>query len=639
MSALFQIVVSNIFVASLIAILAWQIGRSGRRAKAAHLLWLLVYIKLITPPIVPLHVSIPADWLPQPIAHNVATDTFATNPTTASQPTKTAEKPVSEMAVPAVEPQVPSRFSVPSWLNWAMIAGAIWFVGGAVVLLRSLVRYLRFQKLLREEGIYDQDATEQVRKLLCGSDHDRQWITTPSVLRVPVRVSPMLFGFGRSTAIVCPDELWQSLGKNERNSMLAHEAGHYRRRDHWVRWLQLIVNAAYWWFPIVYWAKGQIERHEEACCDAWAVGNVEVSPRRYAESLLKVVDFISDNDIGKARLASAMHPTESLEERIRLLMRPSAFAEAITPLHSCVGATCLMMWALHPIPVSSQPKRVVIAEQRLLPESFEEDDSDSVEPVSVVPEILLPDSPTGYWNQSPAAQWADFSLALEGAWLNATSGDGIQIRVPGREVIQFSREEITSIVEVPATKRVVIGNQKGQVRLWDLIAGAAVSLIGQHTAEVTSMTFHDASGLVSADTTGSLMRWDLQSGDVLATWSPNQTGNASNNPPVQSVRHSIDGRLVAVLTGDWSGRPTNRTLHFLNSDSLESIADVSIKRDVAVVVEHEGVGWVAIDWVGNVWSLETDSILFKIDKAQVSALVFSEIALLNPYTSNTSENR
>ena len=69
---------------------------------------------------------------------------------------------------------------------------------------------------------------------------------------------------------------------------------------------------------------------------------------------------------------------------------------------------------------------------------------------------------------------------------------------------------------MPATQRVVIGDRLGQVRLWDLSAGVPVSLIGRHTAPVSSLDYHEDSGLVSADDAGSVMRWDLQSGQVLA---------------------------------------------------------------------------------------------------------------------------
>ena len=64
MNAWFQFVAGNIVVATLIGGLAWQVGRSGRRAKLAHLLWVAVFVKLITPPIVLLPITVPESWLP-----------------------------------------------------------------------------------------------------------------------------------------------------------------------------------------------------------------------------------------------------------------------------------------------------------------------------------------------------------------------------------------------------------------------------------------------------------------------------------------------------------------------------------------------------------------------------------------------
>lgn len=59
MIPLLQPVVSNILVATLIAVLAWQVGRSGRRARFAHALWIVFFVKLVTPPIILLPIAVP----------------------------------------------------------------------------------------------------------------------------------------------------------------------------------------------------------------------------------------------------------------------------------------------------------------------------------------------------------------------------------------------------------------------------------------------------------------------------------------------------------------------------------------------------------------------------------------------------
>src|SRR5439155_859256 len=66
---------------------------------------------------------------------------------------------------------------------------------------------------------------------------------------------------------------------------------HLLRRDHWVRVLEFVATCLFWWRPAVWLARRGIEAAEEECCDAWVVGGLAESPRRYAEALLASVDF------------------------------------------------------------------------------------------------------------------------------------------------------------------------------------------------------------------------------------------------------------------------------------------------------------------------------------------------------------
>ena len=49
MGNLTEITAYNAISATLLAIVAWIVGRSARRPQLTHLLWLLVLVKLITP--------------------------------------------------------------------------------------------------------------------------------------------------------------------------------------------------------------------------------------------------------------------------------------------------------------------------------------------------------------------------------------------------------------------------------------------------------------------------------------------------------------------------------------------------------------------------------------------------------------
>src|SRR5262245_18528592 len=92
----------------------------------------------------------------------------------------------------------------------------------------------------------------------------------PEVLLVPGPVPPMVWAIG-FTRVLFPAGLLDRLDSGGRHALLIHELAHVRRRDHWVRWLELLVLALYWWYPLVWLARYRLQASEEECCDAWVV--------------------------------------------------------------------------------------------------------------------------------------------------------------------------------------------------------------------------------------------------------------------------------------------------------------------------------------------------------------------------------
>ena len=60
--------------------------------------------------------------------------------------------------------------------------------------------------------------------------------------------------------------------------IFAHELLHYRRRDHWVGFLQLMVAAVWWFHPLVWWMNRQVSRTREMSCDEQAIASLACPP-------------------------------------------------------------------------------------------------------------------------------------------------------------------------------------------------------------------------------------------------------------------------------------------------------------------------------------------------------------------------
>ena len=93
--------------------------------------------------------------------------------------------------------------------------------------------------------------------------------------------------------MVLPEWLWSDLDGSQREAVLGHEFAHLRRRDHWVRRLEALVLGLYWWDPVAWWARREVERAEEPCCDAWVTWAFPGPARSYAEALIKSAAFLS----------------------------------------------------------------------------------------------------------------------------------------------------------------------------------------------------------------------------------------------------------------------------------------------------------------------------------------------------------
>ena len=100
--------------------------------------------------------------------------------------------------------------------------------------------------------------------------------------------------------------------------MLAHELAHLRRRDHWVRRLEMVAAVLHWWNPLFWIARKKLRSDAELACDAWAAGHAD--RRAYAEALLEVCSFNP-----RRRPAPAVgvigEGRRAMQERLTMIMR------------------------------------------------------------------------------------------------------------------------------------------------------------------------------------------------------------------------------------------------------------------------------------------------------------------------------
>jgi uncharacterized protein (TIGR03435 family) len=102
-------------------------------------------------------------------------------------------------------------------------------------------------------------------------------------------LEPGIFGITRPV-LIWPEGISKRLEDAHLEAILAHEVWHVRRRDNLFAALHMLVEAIFWFHPLVWWLGARLVEERERACDEEVV---EFGSDRqvYAESILKVCEF------------------------------------------------------------------------------------------------------------------------------------------------------------------------------------------------------------------------------------------------------------------------------------------------------------------------------------------------------------
>lgn len=192
----------------------------------------------------------------------------------------------SALAMPAVA-QVAPAAAAPSLLHWlpALLVAA-WFCGFAMVLLAWCVRWRRISAALRESvPLHGGREAEALRRLerIAGTRRPIDIVLSRASLE------PGIFGILRPV-LIWPEGISKHLEDAHLEAILAHEVWHVRRRDNLAAALHMVVEALFWFHPLVWWLGTRMVDERERACDEEVV-DLGSERQVYAESILKVCEF------------------------------------------------------------------------------------------------------------------------------------------------------------------------------------------------------------------------------------------------------------------------------------------------------------------------------------------------------------
>jgi beta-lactamase regulating signal transducer with metallopeptidase domain/uncharacterized membrane protein len=352
MDFLVQAALSNAVIVAILAPIVLAVDRFFRRPALVHRLWLLLLIKLVTPPLWPIPVGWPVGSPALAPTGSVASGAEQTSDAVAAG--AAARRTGESRGVPggagvsagfravdlrarlnnADPPRladsrrdvsrplagVVSRAWDGAWditLRWEPSLASAWLVVSGIWLVWTADQLIRMRRRLgavRPAHPHIQEMADEIARKL-DLKH------APLVLLVQESMSPALWALGLRPRILVPEALWARLDKGQQVALLAHELAHLRRRDHWIRPLELLATSVYWWFPVLWWTRRSLREAEEECCDAWVVSLMPESKRAYARALLEAIDFLAETRPASPLGATGFGTVASIKTRLSWIMK------------------------------------------------------------------------------------------------------------------------------------------------------------------------------------------------------------------------------------------------------------------------------------------------------------------------------
>jgi bla regulator protein blaR1 len=163
---------------------------------------------------------------------------------------------------------------------------ATWLCGFAAVFFFWCVRWRRVSAALHAAApMLEGREVDALRRLerIAGTPRPLEIVLSRASLE------PGIFGIVRPV-LIWPEGISEHLEDAHLDAVVAHEVWHVRRRDNLAAATHMVVEALFWFHPLVWWLGARMVEERERACDeeVVAMGGERLV---YAESILKVCEF------------------------------------------------------------------------------------------------------------------------------------------------------------------------------------------------------------------------------------------------------------------------------------------------------------------------------------------------------------
>lgn len=227
------------------------------RSSGAHIrywLWFAASLKFLLP-----------FWLLLSLGSHLAS--FSTARSVGAMASTATSQTVLQLSQPFSESLTPTTSRANHSDNTLAVAWCVWALGCAGVMLIRYRGWLRIRAAVRASSASGIPSTVEIR-------------STPGL------IEPGVAGFFRPILLL-PIGITERLTPDQFRAVLAHELCHVRRRDNLTSAIHMIVEALFWFHPLVWWIGTRLVQERERACDE-EVLRLGSEPGVYAEGILNV---------------------------------------------------------------------------------------------------------------------------------------------------------------------------------------------------------------------------------------------------------------------------------------------------------------------------------------------------------------
>ncbi len=201
-------------------------------------------------------------------------------------------QPFTSQAMSEISRSSPSTTSSSLIHLLPALLAATWLCGFVILLFVWCMRWRRIAAAVRQAApLREGREVEVLRRLECITGMRKRI----EMLLSRATLEPGIFGIARPV-LMWPEGISDRLEDVHLEAVLAHELRHVRRRDNLAAAIHMVVEAIFWFYPVVWWLGARLVEERERACDEEVL---EFGSERqvYAESILKVCEFCLESPL------------------------------------------------------------------------------------------------------------------------------------------------------------------------------------------------------------------------------------------------------------------------------------------------------------------------------------------------------